>query len=129
MPYVSAGLGATLHSEDRRRAFFVVTQDSVTLGGSGVRRRSTATAIGGAGVQRGGEDDGERGSRTTKGLPSTTKSRSPAGSAACSAGWKPRHSRDELEAIASALNGRPCKTLGWKTPAEALDDYLCLIRE
>ena len=34
-----------------------------------------------------------------------------------------------LEAIASALNSRPRKTLGWKTPAEALDDYLCLIRE
>ncbi len=40
-----------------------------------------------------------------------------------------RHSRDELEAIASALNSRPRKTLGWKTPAEALDDYLYLIRE
>ena len=40
-----------------------------------------------------------------------------------------RHSRDELEAVASALNSRPRKTLGWKTPAEALDDYLCLIRE
>ena len=40
-----------------------------------------------------------------------------------------RHSRDELEAVASALNSRPRKTLGWKTPAEALDDHLCLIRE
>ncbi len=40
-----------------------------------------------------------------------------------------KHSRDELEAVASALNSRPRKTLGWKTPAEALDDYLCLIRE
>ena len=39
------------------------------------------------------------------------------------------HSRDELEAVASALNSRPRKTLGWKTPAEALDDHLCLIRE
>ena len=28
-----------------------------------------------------------------------------------------------------ALNSRPRKTLGWKTPAEALDDYLRLIRE
>jgi hypothetical protein len=35
-----------------------------------------------------------------------------------------RHSRDELEAVAAALNGRPRKTLGWKTPAEALDDLL-----
>ena len=40
-----------------------------------------------------------------------------------------RHSRDELEAVASALNSRPRKTLGWKTPAEALDHHLCLIRE
>ena len=40
-----------------------------------------------------------------------------------------RHARDELEAVASALNSRPRKTLGWKTPAEALDDYLRLIRE
>ncbi len=39
-----------------------------------------------------------------------------------------RHSRDELEAVASALNSRPRKTLGWKTPAEALDEYLCLDR-
>jgi IS30 family transposase len=35
-----------------------------------------------------------------------------------------RHSLDELEAIAAALNGRPRKTLGWKTPAEALRDHL-----
>ena len=30
-----------------------------------------------------------------------------------------RHSRDELKAVASALNSRPRKTLGWKTPAAA----------
>jgi IS30 family transposase len=35
-----------------------------------------------------------------------------------------RHSRDELNAVAAALNGRPRKTLGWRTPAEALDDLL-----
>jgi IS30 family transposase len=35
-----------------------------------------------------------------------------------------RWSRDELEAVAAALNGRPRKTLGWKTPAEALDEHL-----
>jgi IS30 family transposase len=35
-----------------------------------------------------------------------------------------RHSLGELEAIAAALNGRPRKTLGWKTPAEALRDHL-----
>lgn len=35
-----------------------------------------------------------------------------------------RHSRQALEAVAAALNGRPRKTLGWKTPAEALRDHL-----
>lgn len=34
------------------------------------------------------------------------------------------HSPDDLEAVAAALNGRPRKTLGWKTPAEALDAIL-----
>jgi IS30 family transposase len=31
-----------------------------------------------------------------------------------------RYSNDELEAVAAALNSRPRKTLGWRTPAEAL---------
>jgi IS30 family transposase len=35
-----------------------------------------------------------------------------------------RHSTDELAAVALALNGRPRKTLGWRTPAEALNDHL-----
>ena len=35
-----------------------------------------------------------------------------------------RHSRDELDAVAAALNSRPRKTLGWRTPAEALNDLL-----
>ena len=35
-----------------------------------------------------------------------------------------RHSRADLDAVAFALNARPRKTLGWKTPAEALDDLL-----
>ena len=35
-----------------------------------------------------------------------------------------RHSRDDLAAVALALNSRPRKTLGWKTPAEALDELL-----
>ena len=34
------------------------------------------------------------------------------------------HSAKDLEAVAAALNYRPRKTLGWKTPAEALDEYL-----
>lgn len=34
------------------------------------------------------------------------------------------HGTDELDSVAAALNGRPRKTLGWKTPAEALDEIL-----
>jgi IS30 family transposase len=40
-----------------------------------------------------------------------------------------RHGRDELEAVAAALNSRPRKTLGWKTPAEALNEQLLLIQQ
>ena len=39
-----------------------------------------------------------------------------------------KHSAQDLEAVAYALNGRPRKTLGWKTPAEALDEHLCSLR-
>jgi IS30 family transposase len=35
-----------------------------------------------------------------------------------------RHSADDLAAVAATLNSRPRKTLGWKTPAEALDEFL-----
>ena len=35
-----------------------------------------------------------------------------------------RHSADELAAVALALNTRPRKTLGWQTPAEALNEHL-----
>jgi IS30 family transposase len=35
-----------------------------------------------------------------------------------------RWNADELAAVAAALNSRPRKTLGWKTPAEALDEHL-----
>jgi len=34
------------------------------------------------------------------------------------------HGVDDLAAVAAALNGRPRKTLNWKTPAEALDELL-----
>jgi transposase, IS30 family len=34
------------------------------------------------------------------------------------------HSREHLDAVAAELNSRPRKTLGWKTPAQALDDFL-----
>ena len=35
-----------------------------------------------------------------------------------------RHTADDLSAVAAALNSRPRKTLGWKTPAETLEDFL-----
>jgi IS30 family transposase len=35
-----------------------------------------------------------------------------------------RHNADDLAAVALALNSRPRKTLGWRTPAEALDEHL-----
>jgi IS30 family transposase len=35
-----------------------------------------------------------------------------------------RHSAGDLAAVAAALNGRPRKTLGWKTPAEAMAELL-----
>ena len=35
-----------------------------------------------------------------------------------------RHSAEDLAAVAAALNSRPRKTLGWRTPAEALDELL-----
>jgi IS30 family transposase len=34
------------------------------------------------------------------------------------------HSREHLQAVADQLNARPRKTLGWKTPAQALDEVL-----
>ena len=34
------------------------------------------------------------------------------------------HDADDIEAVAAALNARPRKTLGWKTPAETLDELL-----
>ncbi len=34
------------------------------------------------------------------------------------------HSANDLAAVAAALNGRPRKTLGWRTPAETLDGAL-----
>jgi IS30 family transposase len=37
-----------------------------------------------------------------------------------------KHDPEDLDAVAAALNGRPRKTLGWKTPAEALDQLLQL---
>jgi len=35
-----------------------------------------------------------------------------------------RHNADDLTAVAEALNSRPRKTLGWRTPAEMLNEYL-----
>ncbi|MEU0487462.1 IS30 family transposase [Streptosporangium sp. NPDC006013] len=38
-----------------------------------------------------------------------------------------RHSRNDLGAVAATLNSRPRKTLGWRTPAEAFNEHLCLL--
>jgi IS30 family transposase len=35
-----------------------------------------------------------------------------------------RHGRGDLDAVSHALNNRPRKTLGWKTPAEAMAELL-----
>ena len=40
-----------------------------------------------------------------------------------------RWSADELGAVAHALNTRPRKTLGWKTPAEVFNDHLLLLQQ
>jgi IS30 family transposase len=40
-----------------------------------------------------------------------------------------RHSVDDLAAVAAALNSRPRKTLGWRTPAEALNDHLLSLQQ
>jgi putative transposase len=40
-----------------------------------------------------------------------------------------RHNVEDLAAVAAALNGRPRKTLGWRTPAEALNDHLLSLQQ
>jgi IS30 family transposase len=40
-----------------------------------------------------------------------------------------KHSADDLNAVAATLNSRPRKTLGWRTPAEALNDHLRSLRQ
>ncbi len=40
-----------------------------------------------------------------------------------------RRSANDLAAVAHALNSRPRKTLGWKTPAEALDEHLTSLQQ
>ena len=40
-----------------------------------------------------------------------------------------RWSAEEIEAVANTLNSRPRKTLGWRTPAEALNEHLLLAQQ
>jgi IS30 family transposase len=40
-----------------------------------------------------------------------------------------RWSEHEIQAVARTLNNRPRKTLGWKTPAETLNEYLKSVRQ
>jgi IS30 family transposase len=40
-----------------------------------------------------------------------------------------RWTAEEMNAVAHALNTRPRKTLGWKTPAEALDEHLLSLQQ
>jgi IS30 family transposase len=40
-----------------------------------------------------------------------------------------RWSDEDLQAVAATINGRPRKTLKWKTPAETLDDQLASIEQ
>ena len=40
-----------------------------------------------------------------------------------------RWSAEDLEAVALALNNRPRKTLGWRTPAEVFDEQLRLLQQ
>jgi len=39
-----------------------------------------------------------------------------------------KHGVEELGIVAATLNGRPRKTLGWRTPAEALNDYIISVQ-
>ncbi|NOK33070.1 IS30 family transposase [Corallococcus exercitus] len=39
-----------------------------------------------------------------------------------------RYSREQLATVAAALNNRPRRTLGWKTPSEALNTHLCSLQ-
>lgn len=40
-----------------------------------------------------------------------------------------KHTIDDLAAVAAALNSRPRKTLGWRTPAEVLNDHLISVQQ
>jgi transposase, IS30 family len=40
-----------------------------------------------------------------------------------------RWSAEQIDAVAAALNSRPRKTLGWKTPAETLNEQLLSLQQ
>ncbi|MET8630703.1 IS30 family transposase, partial [Kitasatospora sp. NPDC004669] len=40
-----------------------------------------------------------------------------------------RWAAEDIEAVAATLNSRPRKSLGWKTPAEALNEHLLSLQK
>jgi IS30 family transposase len=40
-----------------------------------------------------------------------------------------RWTAEDIQAVATTLNGRPRKTLGWRTPAEAFNDHLLSVQQ
>lgn len=40
-----------------------------------------------------------------------------------------RWTNEEIQAVTTALNGRPRKTLGWKTPSEAFNEHLLSVQQ
>ncbi len=70
-------------------------------------------------------DTGIAVSPTPTALGNARPTRTPAGCCASTKGTDLlRWSAEDIQAVAAALNSRPRETLGYKTPAEALNEYL-----